>query len=223
MNETKPKDDRKEHTLAALKKCVVVAIIRATDGGNVMKAADALMKGGVRALEVTMNTPGALKYIRDLTLEKNESVMVGAGTVTTPAAAVQAIEAGARFLVTPFSRKEIIDVAKQYNTPILSGAFTPGEIVQAYDWGADVVKVFPAEMFGPAYLRALRAPLDYIPLMPTGGITKDNALEWLQAGAEMLGVGSALYNNKLVEDGRYGRLIENARAFIDQIQGVGSE
>lgn len=218
MTETVSIDPRKERTIAALKEAVVVAIIRAKEGGNVRKATEALVKGGVRALEITMNTPGALKHIRDLVLEKNESVLIGAGTVTSPEAAVEAIEAGSQFLVTPFSRKEIIDVAIRYNIPILSGAFTPGEIAQAYEWGADVVKVFPAEIFGPGYLRALRAPLDYIPLMPTGGITKENAAEWLNAGATMLGVGSALYNYKLIEDSRYGRLIENARAFVQEIQ-----
>lgn len=219
--ELKSKDPHKEQLLAALKEARVVAIVRAKEGGNVRKAIEALMKGGIRALEITMNTPGALKHIRDLALEKNASVLIGAGTVTSPEAAVEAIEAGSQFLVTPFSKKEIIDVAMRHNIPILSGAFTPGEIEQAYEWGADVVKLFPAEVVGPAYLKALRAPLDYIPLMPTGGITKDNALEWLQAGAAMLGVGSALYNSKLIEDSRYGRLIENARAFMEVIESNG--
>lgn len=211
-------NSKRARVLDRMKRACVLAIIRATESAQVMKAAEALAKGGVECIEVTMNTPGALAHIRNLALQKNAAILYGAGTVTTAAQAEDCIDAGAQFIVTPYSRQEIIETAHKYGVPVLSGAMTPGEIAQAHEWGADVVKVFPAEIFGPAYIKAVRAPLGNIPLMPTGGITVDNASSWLEAGAVMLGVGSALFNPALAREGRYDRIIENAEQLMETVQ-----
>ena len=210
----------KDHLLDALKTACVVAIIRAKESSHVIQAADALEKGGVRCIEVTMNTPGALDHIRELSAHNKEGMFFGAGTVTSKEAAVQSIKAGAQFVVTPYTRRDVIDVARDHDIPVFSGALTPGEVAQAWEWGADVVKVFPAEMFGPAYIKALLAPLNHIPLMPTGGVTPENAADWLKAGAYMLGVGSALYNASVAAEGRFDKITENAQRLMAEVRKV---
>lgn len=203
-----------KQTINQLRTSLVVAIIRAKDGAIVRKTVDALAEGGVRSIEVTMNTPGALDHIRRVSSAVGADITIGAGTVTSVEQVMQSVDAGARFIVTPFSKKDIIETAHQLNVPIIPGAFTPREIAEAHEWGADVVKLFPAEFFGPAYLRSVRAPLDTIPIMPTGGITAENALQWLEAGAVMLGVGSALFSEKLALAGDFNAIRKKAEEFM---------
>ncbi len=186
----------KEEILTILLKTKIVAIIRLEDATPVYHVATALYDGGVPAIEVTVGTPNALAEIRKLANHKD--ILPGVGSVVDAATAKAAIEAGAEFIVTPTTKKEVIEMAHAHGKPILSGALTPTEILQAYEWGADIIKLFPASIFGLAYFKAVQAPMPYIPIMPTGGVTVENAVEWIQHGAICLGVGSTLVNKKLI-------------------------
>lgn len=208
---------KRKELIYEMKASGIVAIIRTSKDEHIPYIARALAEGGVKFLEVTTNTPNALKWIKTLSANEYRDIVVGAGTVLNGQMASDCIEAGAKFLVTPFTKKEIIDEAHSRDVPVLSGAMTPGEIAQAHEWGADVVKVFPAEIFGPAYIKAVKAPLDYITLMPTGGVNQQNVGEWIKAGGEILGVGSALFTAKMLDEGRYDLIAENARALVEGV------
>ena len=176
----------------------IIAIIRLSDSEPIFELANALHRGGVKAIEVTMGTPNALEQINKLS--QIEGVIPGVGSVIDAKTAKAAIEAGAQFVVTPVSKPDIIKMTHQHDKPIFSGAMTPSEILQAYEWGADVVKLFPAANFGLSYLKAVKAPIPHIPIMPTGGITVENATEWIANGAVCLGIGTTLVNKKLIAD-----------------------
>ena len=176
----------------------IIAIIRLSESEPIFELANALHRGGVKAIEVTMGTPNALEQINKLS--HIEGVIPGVGSVIDAKTAKAAIEAGAQFVVTPVSKPDIIKMTHQHDKPIFSGAMTPSEILQAYEWGADVVKLFPAANFGLSYLKAVKAPIPHIPIMPTGGITVENATEWIANGAVCLGIGTTLVNKKLIAD-----------------------
>ena len=176
---------------------------------------EALHAGGISAIEVTMGTPGALRHIERYA--DHASVLIGVGSVVDAETARAAIEAGAKFVVTPVSKASVIETALRYQVPVFSGAFTPGEILQAVEWGADVVKVFPADALGISYFKAILAPMPHLPLMPTGGVTLDNAADWLAAGACVLGVGGALTNNKAIAEGNYEQITQHARQLLKNI------
>lgn len=201
----------------------IVAIIRTDRDEQIPEIVEALLKGGVRFIEITTNTPNALQWISTLDAENHEDLVIGAGTVLNKAMTEQCIDAGARFLVTPFSRKEVIEEAHKLDIPVISGAMTPGEIAEAHEMGADMVKIFPAEFFGPKYIKAVKAPLDYVKLAPTGGINTQNAGEWLKAGADALGVGSALFTTKILEQKDYKLISENARALVEAVKNTRSD
>ena len=193
----------------------IIAIIRLSSSAYVFEFAKALQKGGIRAIEITMGTPNALEEINKLS--QIEGVIPGVGSVLDAKTAQSAIEAGAQFVVTPVSKPEVIRMAHKYDKPILSGAMTPSEILQAYEWGADVVKLFPAANFGLSYFKALKAPMPNLPIMPTGGVTVENAAEWLENGAVCLGIGSSLINKKLIADKDFIGITAIARAMTDAI------
>ncbi len=194
----------------------IIAIIRLWESEPIFELAQALHRGGVKAIEVTMGTPNALEEINKLS--QIEGVIPGVGSVIDAKTAKAAIEAGAQFVVTPVSKPEVIQMAHQYEKPILSGALTPSEILQAYEWGADVIKLFPADHFGLSYFKAVKAPMPNLPIMPTGGVTVDNAAEWIDNGAICLGVGSSLVNKKLIEVRDFEGITANARAMIEAIK-----
>ena len=194
----------------------IIAIIRLWESEPIFELAQALHRGGVKAIEVTMGTPNALEEINKLS--QIEGVIPGVGSVIDAKTAKAAIEAGAQFVVTPVSKPEVIQMAHQYEKPILSGALTPSEILQAYEWGADVIKLFPADHFGLSYFKAVKAPMPNLPIMPTGGVTLDNAAEWIDNGAICLGVGSSLVNKKLIEVRDFEGITANARAMIEAIK-----
>jgi len=193
----------------------IVAILRLTQAKQVSPTIDALVAGHIKVLEISMNTPDCLHHLSQY--HDREDILLGVGTVLDADNALKAIEAGAQFIVTPISKPEIIEVAHQHDKPVLSGAFTPSEILQAYEWGADIIKLFPANFANIAYLKAVQAPLPHIPFLPTGGITSDNALAWLQAGAVALGVGSTLTDKQAIEAGHYRQLIEKAQNFYQTV------
>ena len=209
----------KHEILAELLATKIVAIIRLNKSEAVYQAAQALYAGGVKAIEVTMGTPNAFAEIEKLA--KHGGILPGVGSVVDVQTCELAIKAGAQFIVTPASKKEVIDMAHRYDKPILSGAFTPAEILQAYEWGADIVKLFPAEALGLSYFKAVKAPLPYVPLMPTGGVTIENAAEWLKIGAVCLGVGSTLVNAKLIDNQDFKTITDLARQMREAINMMG--
>jgi 2-dehydro-3-deoxyphosphogluconate aldolase/(4S)-4-hydroxy-2-oxoglutarate aldolase len=171
----------------------IVAILRGADPDHVVEIARALSEGGVKLLEVTLNSPDALGAIERITRELGEELLVGAGTVLDAEAAKAAISAGATFIISPTLDKATIQVTKKSGAVSIPGAFTATEILEAYRHGGDIIKVFPASI-GPDYIRDLRGPLPHIPLMPTGGVNLENIREFQRAGAVAFGIGSALVN-----------------------------
>lgn len=197
----------------------IVGVIRGVDAETVVDIATALRAGGVTAIEVTADTPGAMGMIDAVAAElEGEDVIVGAGTVLDPETARAALLAGAEFIVAPTVNKAVIEVCNRYGAVVAPGAATPTEVVTAYEAGADVVKVFPASSLGPEYISSLKGPLGHIPLMPTGGINLDNAATFIDAGGLAVGVGSALVDKQAIANGDFERLTERAEAFVDAIE-----
>lgn len=194
----------------------IVAILRLDDEKQVMPLVEALAAGGVHAIEITMGTPGVLRHIERIAADRPD-VLIGVGSVLDAETARMALYAGAKFIVTPVTRRKITETAHRYDAPVFSGAFTPGEILTAFEGGADVVKVFPAEVLGIPYLKAVLAPMPQLRLMPTGGVTPDNAADWLRAGACALGVGSALVDKKALAAGDYAAIRAKAEAFARSV------
>lgn len=195
----------------------VVAILRFVDPAKVGYTVDALLEGGITALEVTLNSTGALEQIRAAVSACGDRAVVGAGTVLDGAAAVSAFMAGAQFAVAPNVREEVIRAANRYGKPVLPGAMTPTEIQAAAEAGADIVKVFPAGTLGPRYFKEVKAPLGHISLMATGGITVENAAEFIRSGADLVGAGGQLVSSELIAQGRWSELSDRARRFIDSV------
>lgn len=192
----------------------IVAIIRGVDPKNVPAIVKALCEGGVTNVEVTLNSSDALAVIRDVASAMGDRMLVGAGTVLDADGARAAIEAGAKFIISPTVDEDTIRYTKESGIVSIPGALTPTEILKAYRLGADIVKVFPASM-GPAYIKDIRGPLPHIPLMPTGGIQPDNIEEYLKAGGVAFGIGTALVNSKKPVTDEYLRNIKDtARKFI---------
>ena len=195
----------------------VVAVIRLKDPARLRAAIDAMAAGGVRALEVTMTVPRAVEMIRELAPTLPDGFLLGAGTVIDPQTARAVIDAGASFVVGPVFRPDVIAVCHERDVPVMPGCFSPTEILTAHESGADIVKVFPATALGPQYLKDVRAPLPQVKLMPTGGVTLDNAGDWIRAGAVAVGVGSALVDAKAIDAGRFDVITDNARRVVASV------
>ena len=198
----------------------IVAVIRMKEPDRLRAVIDALAAGGLRALEVTMTVPGAIELIAQIAPTLPRDFLFGAGTVLDADTASRAIDAGARFIVSPVFRKAVIDACHRRDVPAMPGCLTPTEILDAWDAGADIVKVFPATTLGPGYLKDVRAPLPQVKLMPTGGVTIDNAGDWIKAGAVAVGVGSALLDNQAIAAAQYHRLEENARRIVANVRAA---
>jgi 2-dehydro-3-deoxyphosphogluconate aldolase / (4S)-4-hydroxy-2-oxoglutarate aldolase len=195
----------------------VVAVIRLKDPGKLRAVVDAMAEGGVRALEVTMTVPGAVDLIRTLAPTLPAGFLLGAGTVTDVATARAVIDAGACFVVSPVFRPDVIAACHERSVPAMPGCFSPTEILAAHECGADIVKVFPATMLGPQFLRDVRAPLPQVKLMPTGGVTLDNAGDWIRAGAVAVGIGSALLDAKAIDTSDFATITVNARKVVASV------
>jgi 2-dehydro-3-deoxyphosphogluconate aldolase / (4S)-4-hydroxy-2-oxoglutarate aldolase len=198
----------------------VVAVIRLKESGKLRAVVDALMEGGVTALEVTMSVPGAVGLIEGLARSLPASFNLGAGTVLDPETARQVILAGAKFIVAPTLNLRTIEMCHRYDVAALPGCFTPTEILTAWQAGADVIKVFPATALGPSFFKDLRGPLPQIKLMPTGGVSLTNAGEWIKAGAVAVGVGTALTDTKAIADGDFKKITENARTVVASVRAA---
>ena len=205
-------------TVRSIEQTGVVAVIRLEDPAVLRDVADALAAGGVRALEVTMTVPRAVPLIEQLAAWLPTDFAVGAGTVLDPETARQVILAGARFVVGPVLRTAVIDLCHRYDVAVMPGCFSPTEILTAWEAGADVVKVFPATVLGPGFFKDLRGPLPQLRLMPTGGVTRENAGDWIKAGAVAIGVGTALVDKAAVKARRFDTIAANARHFVAAVQ-----
>lgn len=201
-----------------IRKRKIVAVIRGATIHTIVPIAQALRLGGVTALEITMETPNAPRMIERLREEFQSDVLIGAGTVLDAETARAAILSGAQFIFSPTVNKETIRMAKRYGVISVPGAMTPTEILQAYEAGADLIKVFPAHILGPEYFKAVAGPLPHIPLMPTGGIHLGNAKEYIEAGAVAIGLGSTLVAAKQkIDSESLPQLTERARCFVEQV------
>lgn len=207
----------KGEVLAALTESKALGVIRVRTSEDLVRIAKALHEGGLSCLEITMNTPGALRAIEEAR-EQLPKVLMGAGTVLDGITARQAILAGAQFLVTPTLALDVIETAHRYGVPVIPGAMTPTEILTAWQAGADLVKVFPASVLGPKYIQEIHGPLPQIPLVPTGGITAENAPEFIRAGAVAVCVGSWLVDKKALAEGRYEVLTQRARQLVEAVR-----
>lgn len=196
----------------------MVGIVRADKPEAALAIAEACIAGGITALEVAFTTPDTIDVIRTLRQRHGADVMLGAGTVLDPETARLAILAGAQFIISPGVNVETIKVCQRYQVLAMPGVMTPTEIITAMEAGADLIKIFPAEMFGPAYIKALRAPLPQAPLMPTGGVSVDNLAEWFANGALAVGIGSSLSGPGAKGD--YAAVTARARAFVERMDSI---
>src|SRR5262245_16676842 len=208
----------REHDLQRVLDCGIVAVVRFSDPGPLVEVVKALHAGGVTVAEVTFTVPNALDVIRAAKEQLGDRILLGAGTVLDPETARAAILAGAEFIVAPAVNTEVIKVCRRYDKLVMPGAFTPTEVLTAWEAGADIVKVFPADVVGPAFFKALRGPLPQVKLMPTGGVDLNTAAEFLKAGAVCLGVGGQLVDPKLVATGEFAKIAELARKYVEVVK-----
>jgi 2-dehydro-3-deoxyphosphogluconate aldolase/(4S)-4-hydroxy-2-oxoglutarate aldolase len=212
--------ERRQAVVAAVEDAGVVAVIRMKEPEKLRAVIKAIARGGVRALEVTMTVPGAIALIRGLAPTLPEGFILGAGTVLDADTAERVIDAGAQFVVSPVFRRSIIETCHKHDIPAMPGCFTPTEILDAWDAGADIVKIFPATALGPTFFKDVRGPLPHVKLMPTGGVTIENAGSWIRAGAVAIGVGTALLDAKAISLGDYGALRANAEDFVRNVRAA---
>jgi 2-dehydro-3-deoxyphosphogluconate aldolase/(4S)-4-hydroxy-2-oxoglutarate aldolase len=196
----------------------IVAVIRLDDPQKLRAVVDALAAGGVRVCEVTMTVPRAIELIGQLVSGLGDDVLIGAGTVVDATTARAAIDAGARFVVGPVFRRDVIGACHERGVPAMPGCLTPTEILDAWDAGADIVKVFPSTSLGPTFIKDVRAPLPQLKLMPTGGVSIDNAADWLRAGAVAVGVGSALVDAGAVKSGDFASITRRAERLVHEVR-----
>jgi 2-dehydro-3-deoxyphosphogluconate aldolase/(4S)-4-hydroxy-2-oxoglutarate aldolase len=204
-------------TLQTILDSGVIAIIRSDTDEGLLQAAQALAAGGVRALEVTLTTPGALEAIRAISRQARGQFVLGAGSILDSQSAQMAILAGAEFLVSPGLDLGVIQTAKHYGKVVCPGALTPTEVITAWSNGADLVKIFPASLGGPEYLKALRAPLPRVRMVPVGGVEVSNIPAYIQAGAAAVAMGSSLVNAKLIAQKRWDQITQTARTAIEAV------
>jgi 2-dehydro-3-deoxyphosphogluconate aldolase/(4S)-4-hydroxy-2-oxoglutarate aldolase len=197
-----------------------VAVIRTDSVERALGAAGAVVAAGFRAIEITFSFREASNAIRELAENEENDLLIGAGTILTRAQVSEAVEAGARFLVSPCVLPEVIDAAQEFPVVMIPGAFTPTEIYTAHSLGADIVKIFPAVKFGPEYLRAVRGPLPQIPIMPTSGVDAANVAEWFRAGAVAVGAVSSVLDPVLIHNKDWDELTKRARAFMDAVRAA---
>jgi 2-dehydro-3-deoxyphosphogluconate aldolase/(4S)-4-hydroxy-2-oxoglutarate aldolase len=208
---------RKLENLKTIYESGVVLIIRSESEEEALAVAEAAIQGGIKALEITMSVPNALNVIQTLANQySNKGILVGAGTVLDGETARAAILAGAELLVSPQLNADMVKVANRYQAVTISGAFTPKEVIETLEAGADIVKLFPAEVVGPKYVASIMAPVPQAPIVPTGGVTPQNVHEWLQAGCVGVGVGSFI-TKAARKDSDYQKVTSAAKEFLQAV------
>ena len=192
----------------------IIAIVRALKPVPALPLFEALIAGGLKAMEITMTTPGALSAIREAREKIGDRAVIGVGTVIDADTCRAALDAGAEFIVTPVCRPELVAIAHAAGCPIMLGAYTPTEAQTAHEAGADFIKIFPADTLGPGYIKALRAPLPHLRIVPTGGVDLHNVADFLKAGCAALGVGSSLVSAKILQEANWPELTRRANEFV---------
>ncbi len=210
---------KKDAILSKLRTEKVIALIRADNPDGLLDCAKALADGGLTSIELTMTTPGAIRMLEKATAELPDFVF-GLGTVLDAETARAGILAGAKFIVTPALRPDVITLCKRYSVPIFSGALTPTEVITAWEAGADAAKIFPAEFFGPAYIKSLKAPLPQVEMVPTGGVNENNVGDFIRAGAFATAAGSSLVEAKALKDKNWAAITAKAKAFTAAVAAV---
>lgn len=207
----------KNEVLKAIEKHKLVAVVRLDDPVELDPVVDALLEGGVRLIEATMTIPGLLEHVPRLIERVGDEMVFGIGSVLNAEMAQQVVDVGASFVVSPVMKQEIVETARKNDTAVSVGAYTPTEIQTAWEYGSDVVKVFPADTLGPSYIKGVKAPMPHLKLLPTGGVSVDNVPDWLKAGSFALGVGSALVDIKAVRAGKFDVIRDNAKALSEAV------
>ncbi len=208
----------REQKLDLIRQTGLIAIMRANSSDQLIAAAHAIRSGGVRAIEVTMTTPRAIETIQAATERFAGEALFGAGTVLDPETARTAILAGADFVVAPTLNLEMVALCRRYSTPVIPGCFTPTEMLTAWEAGASMIKLFPADVGGPGLIKAIRAPLPQLEIVPVGGVNLNTAADFIRNGAAALGVGNSLINQKLLDAGDMDELCRRAAAFVAEVK-----
>ncbi len=209
---------KKHEKLDLIRETGIIAIMRAPSSDQLIAAAEAIAQGGVRVIEVTMTTPGALDIIAQAAHKFGDDVLFGAGSILDAETARAAILAGAGFVVSPTLSLGVIALARRYGVPVLPGCYTPTEMLTAWEAGADMIKLFPASVGGPDLIQAIRAPLPQLEIVPVGGVDLNTAADFIRKGAAALGVGSSLINQKLLDAGDMAELTRRAAAFMQEVK-----
>jgi 2-dehydro-3-deoxyphosphogluconate aldolase/(4S)-4-hydroxy-2-oxoglutarate aldolase len=204
----------KAQIIDALLRPGIVAVVRALSAGQVIPLTEALVAGGIQAVEITMTTPDAIDAIARAAKHFGSNALIGVGTVLNAGTARQAIAAGADFVVSPITRPEIAQAAVALERPVMLGAYTPSEAQLAHESGADFIKLFPADTLGIPYIKAIRAPLPHLRIVPTGGVTLDNIGDFFKAGCPAVGVGSSMITREILQKDDWPELTRKARAFV---------
>ncbi len=207
----------KKSTLEKIKSLGLLAVIRGPSPELTVKMVEALVEGGVYGIEITYSTPNAPLVVRTLADQYGEQIVLGMGTLTEIEHAAQAVDAGANFLVSPHCEAILAGAMTATGLPVMIGALTPTEVIQAYRLGSDVVKIFPGSLVGPDYIKALRGPFPHIPMMPTGGVNVENVGAWFKAGVFAVGAGSNLCPTAWAKEGRFADISATARAFVEAV------
>ena len=213
---------KKSEVIELLRHPGIIAVVRAPKAELVIPLARALLAGGVVAVEITMTTPNAIQAIRDANAALGKEALLGVGTVLDGPTATAAIEAGAEFVVSPITRQEIVDAARAKDRPVMLGAYTPTEAQSAYEMGADFIKIFPADTLGPAYIKALRAPLPHLQIVPTGGVDLNTIGPFLKAGCVAVGAGGSLVPAEALKSENWAEITRLARAFVEAAKAARS-
>jgi 2-dehydro-3-deoxyphosphogluconate aldolase/(4S)-4-hydroxy-2-oxoglutarate aldolase len=210
----------KQTTLQRIKDLGLVAVLRGPSPELTVQMVAALVAGGVKGIEITYSTPNAPQVVHSLASQFGDEIVLGMGTLTRPEQALEAQQASAAFLVSPHCNETLAKAMVQTGLVVMVGALTPTEVFNAYQFGSDIVKVFPGALVGPSYFKSLRGPYPHIPLMPTGGVSVDNVAEWFASGAVAVGAGSELCPPQWAKEGRFDAITRRAREFVAAVQAA---
>lgn len=210
----------KQTVLEKIKELGLVSVIRGPSADLTIKMVEALVEGGVLAIEITYSTPNAEDVVSKLAKHFGDRIVLGMGTLTKPTQVASALAAGANFLVSPVCEPTLVKAMTSSGAATMVGALTPTEVFSAYEAGSDVVKVFPGSLTGPSYIKALHGPFPYIPMMPTGGVSAENVADWFAAGVVAVGAGSELCPPKLAQEGKFSEISIRAKNFAQAVQNA---
>ena len=213
-------NNKRKEILNKLEANVAVAVIRLADSTKLIRVCEAIFEGGVKSIEITMTVPNAISVIKESVKRLGDHMLIGVGSVLNAETAKKAIDAGANYVVSPIFKKEIIEVAHKNDVPALPGCFTPSEIQTAFESGADIIKIFPADVLGMAFFKSILAPMPHLKLMPTGGVTLTNVGDWIKAGACAVGIGTALLDKNAIAQENYKLLTNNAQLIMANIEAA---